>query len=138
MTGQTANHTGIDVYNSEGGNALVMAVADGYVKSARDGVYWSYADNPSLAKTNLYAGNYVLLTHNINGIEYDTFYAHLKVNSVAVRAGQEVTTGQTIGIMGQSGKSTGIHLHFEVRIQGDQVNPGSLFLNNGCIEPFMQ
>ena len=55
-------------------------------------------------------GNYVVITHN-NGSQ--TLYAHMK--STIVSAGQSVSSGQTIGYVGSTGRSTGPHLHFEVR-----------------------
>lgn len=55
-------------------------------------------------------GQYIVIRHS-NGVQ--TLYAHLMQNSVGV--GEYVTQGQTIGGMGNTGKSTGIHLHFEVR-----------------------
>ncbi len=55
-------------------------------------------------------GNYIVIKHD-NGTQ--TLYAHLNSNSVS--AGEWVDQGQTIGAMGNTGKSTGVHLHFEVR-----------------------
>ncbi len=63
-------------------------------------------------------GNTVEINHN-NGME--TLYAHL--NSIDVQVGQTVAKGQKIGVMGQTGNSTGIHLHFEVFQNGKLVNP---------------
>ncbi|MDT8862805.1 M23 family metallopeptidase [Alkalihalobacillus sp. MEB130] len=63
-------------------------------------------------------GNLVRINHN-NGME--TLYAHLA--SIDVKVGQTVTKGQKIGVMGQTGNSTGIHLHFEVYQNGQLKNP---------------
>lgn len=63
-------------------------------------------------------GNKVVIDHN-NG--YETLYAHLA--SIDVTAGQIVSQGATIGEMGSTGRSTGIHLHFEVTNDGELVNP---------------
>jgi murein DD-endopeptidase MepM/ murein hydrolase activator NlpD len=68
-------------------------------------------------------GNRIIVDHN-NG--YQTLYGHLSQISVAV--GQAVSRGQTIGRMGSTGRSTGPHLHFEVRQGGRQLNP-ALFVH---------
>ncbi|WP_328999839.1 peptidoglycan DD-metalloendopeptidase family protein [Kribbella sp. NBC_00709] len=65
-----------------------------------------------------WAGNLVRIDHG-DGLE--TLYAHL--SRVDVRDGQQVTAGQQIGAVGTEGNSTGPHLHFEVRLGGDPVNP---------------
>lgn len=67
-------------------------------------------------------GNVVYINHG-NGMIVK--YGHL--NSVNARVGQTVSRGQVIGTMGNSGSSTGTHLHFEVRINGNAVNPRSLY-----------
>ena len=91
----------------------IYAVADGYVVAStavtRNGRYISY-------------GNYVLIAH-YNGLY--TLSAHMSKRSVS--AGQTVSQGQVIGLVGSTGNSTGPHLHFEVRT-GDgsyssRVNP---------------
>ncbi|OZM56663.1 hypothetical protein CIB95_10585 [Lottiidibacillus patelloidae] len=72
-------------------------------------------------------GNVVFITHNIQGFTFTTTYAHL--DRIDVSVGQEVEQGQHLGIVGNTGYSTGPHLHFEL-IEGDwssryekRVNP---------------
>ena len=59
-------------------------------------------------------GNYVVLYHKINGKHYTTLYAHLKEGSIKVKKGQKVEAGTVLGIMGTTGMSTGVHLHWEM------------------------
>ncbi len=65
-------------------------------------------------------GNYVVIDHG-NG--YKTLYAHMLNNSIVVKVGQVVKQGQKIGVMGSTGRSTGTHLHFEVKSPGGNLNP---------------
>ncbi len=65
-------------------------------------------------------GNYVVVDHG-NG--YKTLYAHLLNNSISVKAGQRVSQGQKLGVMGSTGRSTGVHLHFEVISDKGKLNP---------------
>ncbi len=64
------------------------------------------------------AGNYLTLCHND---KVDTKYAHL--SELLVSEGDRVYQGQTIALSGNSGVSTGPHLHFEIRIGGVRINP---------------
>ncbi|HEY8780079.1 MAG TPA: M23 family metallopeptidase [Mucilaginibacter sp.] len=71
-------------------------------------------------------GNCVRIAHANN---YETLYGHL--SHISVRVGQEVTVGQKIGEVGSTGRSTGSHLHYEIRKNGKAVNPVNfLTLNN--------
>ena len=63
-------------------------------------------------------GNLIIIDHS-NG--YVTYYAHLK--SFDVKKGEVVEKGDAIGVMGNTGRSTGVHLHFEVHVNGKAQNP---------------
>jgi murein DD-endopeptidase MepM/ murein hydrolase activator NlpD len=94
-------HTGLDLASSE---TAVVAAADGVVAAVGSG--------PSGY------GTYVIIDH---GPGMQTLYGHLAL--AGVRAGQRVTRGQPIGLEGSTGASTGVHLHFEVRLDGRPVDP---------------
>ena len=68
-------------------------------------------------------GNQITINHG-NG--YVTIYGHLH-QTINVRVGQTVKRGDRIGSMGHSGKSTGAHLHFEVKYNGVNLNPLSIY-----------
>jgi murein DD-endopeptidase MepM/ murein hydrolase activator NlpD len=101
FNGGTAMHAGVDMAGAHG--EPIYASADGVVQQAgRSGGY----------------GNLVELRH---GKGIDTRYGHL--SAIAVKPGERVRQGQLIGRMGSTGRSTGTHLHFEVRVDGRAVNP---------------
>jgi len=102
VTGATAFHSGIDIGASCG--TPIKAAGTGSIVSAgfNSGGY----------------GNMTLISHG-NGLS--TLYGHQ--SSIIVSAGQSVTQGQVIGYVGSTGKSTGCHLHFEVRVNGNPVDP---------------
>lgn len=101
FTGRAATHAGLDMAGAHG--EPVYAAADGVV--LRSGRYGAY-------------GNLVELSH---GKGIDTRYGHLSAISVA--PGARVRQGQVIGRMGSTGRSTGTHLHYEIRVDGQAVNP---------------
>jgi murein DD-endopeptidase MepM/ murein hydrolase activator NlpD len=101
FTGKPANHTGIDFAGKHG--AEIVAVADGVVTWSGD--RYGY-------------GVMVEINHG-NG--YSTRYAHNSENLVVV--GDEVKKGQTVALMGETGRATGPNLHFEVLQDGRRVNP---------------
>ncbi len=70
-------------------------------------------------------GNVVILAHR-NG--YSTLYAHMKDFAPDVRPGAKISQGDTVGTVGTTGWSTGPHLHYEVRIDGEHVDPMSVAL----------
>ena len=100
--GRRARHAGIDLAGPIG--TPILATADGVVKRAG----WNSGGY----------GNLVEVDHG-NGII--TRYAHL--SKIEVRAGERIARGTQIGKMGSTGRSTGSHLHYEVRIDGRSVNP---------------
>ena len=57
-----------------------------------------------------------------------TFYAHL--SKILVKNGQKIARGQVIGLVGNTGKSTSPHLHYEVRKNGRAINPINYFFND--------
>ena len=101
FNGEGAFHSGVDI--SAGVGSPVMAPADGIV---------TFAD---------YLGGYGRAVMVDHGHGISTRYGHL--SSFAVTAGQYIHRGDTIGYVGLSGRSTGPHLHYEVRINDTPVNP---------------
>lgn len=78
-------------------------------------------------------GNVIIIDHNNSG--YRTLYAHLQKSVVHV--GDRVTGGEIIGYMGSTGKSTGPHLHYEVRINGKPVNPVPYLVPNDVAADYL-
>ena len=101
VTGTQAFHSGVDFGASCG--TPIRAAGSGKVLSAGP---------------NSGYGNATVINH---GGGLATLYGHQ--SAFAVSAGQVVTQGQVIGYVGSTGKSTGCHLHFEVRVNGNPVNP---------------
>lgn len=83
-----------------------------------DAVSAAFDGKVRIAKTSKSYGQIVVVRHN-NGLE--TYYAHL--SKINVEVGDEVFAGQTIGLGGNTGKSRGSHLHFEVRYLGHPIDP---------------
>jgi murein DD-endopeptidase MepM/ murein hydrolase activator NlpD len=74
-------------------------------------------------------GRYVVLRH-LNGLE--TLYGHF--SKTRVKVGERVKAGQVIGLGGSTGRSTGTHLHFEVRYQGNAIDPSTIYdFTSGCL-----
>ena len=70
-------------------------------------------------------GNNILINH---GYGYETLYGHM--SKISVRPGQKISRGDLIGYVGNSGSSTGPHLHYEVRKNGNPVNPVNFYFND--------
>jgi murein DD-endopeptidase MepM/ murein hydrolase activator NlpD len=99
--GTPAMHTGLDLHGETGD--AVRATADGTVTAAG----WS--------------GGYGRVVDVDHGNGLSTRYGHL--SAIAVRVGQSVKTGQIIGKVGSTGRSTGPHLHYETRLKGEATDP---------------
>jgi len=107
FTGRPAYHRGLDIAARAG--TPVLAPADGVVVFA--GHERGY-------------GRVIRLSH---GFGYATIFGHLE--KILVSPGDEVRRGEEIGLVGSSGRSTGPHLHYEVRVDGKPVNPLYYILN---------
>lgn len=101
VLGGRRNHKGIDLAAPTG--TPVYATADGVVSRAEP--FSSY-------------GNYIQIEH---GGAMQTRFGHL--SGFAIAAGEQVHKGQLIGFVGTTGRSTGPHLHYEVRVAGEAVDP---------------
>jgi murein DD-endopeptidase MepM/ murein hydrolase activator NlpD len=110
--GRRKNHKGLDISGPVG--TPIFATADGIIGRAQ----WVSG-----------YGKYVEVEHG-NAIQ--TRYGHLSAMNVV--SGQRVKQGDVIGFMGSTGRSTGSHLHYEVRIAGEPVNPVS-FLATAPVAP---
>jgi len=112
ILGQSIFHEGIDIANEIG--TPVYATADGVVRFT--GVKEDY-------------GNVVILTHP--DVDCETYYAHL--SKYVVKIGQKIKRGDLIAHIGSTGRSTGPHLHYEVRVGNRHMNPLSFILPENMI-----
>ncbi len=101
ITGKRSLHTGADIA-APGGTPIKAAGAGTVISSGWNDAY----------------GNMVIIDH---GGKYSTLYGHM--SRQAVSAGETVAAGQVIGYVGSTGWSTGYHLHFEIRVDGNAVDP---------------
>jgi murein DD-endopeptidase MepM/ murein hydrolase activator NlpD len=81
-------------------------------------IYAAFDGVVRISKLNRSYGNLVII-HHANGLE--TYYAHMSKRNVV--AGQQVKSGDIIGLCGNTGRSRGSHLHFEIRYMGNALNP---------------
>jgi len=106
VTGRSARHHGVD-FATDSGNPIYVT-GDGVVESVKF-EFFGY-------------GNQVVIDH---GFGYKTRYAHMR--NIGVVEGMKVKRGECIGESGNSGKSTGPHLHYEVIYRGSPVNPSNYY-----------
>lgn len=101
-------HSGVDLTAKTG--TKIHATGDGVVKRAQFGRGY---------------GKLILIDHGYN---YETIYGHM--SKLLVKVGQKVKRGDVIGLVGNTGTSTGPHLHYEIRKNGKAVNPINYYLND--------
>lgn len=106
-------HWGVDWAAPSG--TKILAAGNGVIKKAG----WAGGN-----------GRRIVIRHT-NG--YETSYSHLRGYAKGIRAGRRVRQGQLIGYVGSSGLSTGPHLHYEVRVNGNRVNPMRIRLPQGKV-----
>lgn len=109
FTSQDATHSGLDISAQGINNSEVFASSSGVI---------TYMEKSSSGY-----GNHTIIKHD----GYETLYAHMS-NFADISIGSEVTAGDVIGYVGSTGRSSGPHLHFEVRVNGSSVDP-VLFIN---------
>lgn len=105
--GCSTNHTGTDF--NPGNGYGIQAIADGVVTEAG----WDSTGY----------GNKVVIQHVIDGQVVSTLYSHMQNDSIAVAAGQTVTRGTVLGLVGETGEATGPHLHLSIIIDGTMIDP---------------
>lgn len=102
-----STHTGLDIAAPSG--TPIKVVADGTITFAS------------------YSGSYGNLVKVNHGNDVETWYAH--TSKIYVKVGQKVNSGETIATVGSTGNSTGPHLHLEIRINGEHMNPQKYLYN---------
>lgn len=115
VTGVYRLHGGLDL--APGCDDPIRAAASGVV--VRAGAAASY-------------GNLVVIDH---GGGVTTYYAHMTADDVLVGVGQQVAAGELIARIGSAGNSTGCHLHFEVRVNGERTDPAPYLAARGVALP---
>nr|WP_246318694.1 M23 family metallopeptidase [Leifsonia psychrotolerans] len=113
LPGVSAFHSGTDI----------AAACGTPVHAATAGVVEVAGPNGTL-------GNWILLGHG-SGVE--TGYGHLGATTILVRVGESVSAGQVIAAVGDTGASTGCHLHFEVRIDSTRIDPVPFLTQRGIV-----
>lgn len=115
LNGSSGFHYGLDI--SRGNNPSIIAAYDGIVTKVVNNSVNTYKSK----KANY--GTYVIIEHNYNGEKIYSIYGHMKYNSIPenIYVGAKVKTGTKIGTMGNTGYSSGTHLHFEMRKNDTKV-----------------
>ena len=113
--GCSTNHKGIDL--TPGAGFPIQAIANGVVTVARN-------DSDGL-------GVHIVIQHVIDGVVYSSLYAHMQNGSLGLAVGAIVTRGQLVGTVGNTGASTGAHLHFGILgPDGIEIDPTAWLVRN--------
>lgn len=105
--GCSTDHKGIDLTPGQG--YPIQSVADGVVTQAA-------SDAGGL-------GVHIVVEHVIDGVTYSSLYAHMLSGSLSLQVGDVVARGQELGLVGDTGSSTGPHLHFGILLDGIEIDP---------------
>jgi murein DD-endopeptidase MepM/ murein hydrolase activator NlpD len=100
-------HNGVDFVPGVG--TPIYAIADGVVTTATE-LQWSF-------------GNHVIIQHNLGGVNVQSLYAHMQTGSSPLTVGQIVKVGDFVGLVGDTGRAYGAHLHFELHVDNVPVDP---------------
>ncbi len=100
-------HQGLDFDPKEG--TAIFAIADGVVTGVHNDT-WGF-------------GRWVVISHDLNGLVFKSIYAHMERKSVELKEGDVVKVWDYVGRVGNTGTSTGAHLHLEIHVDGAAVDP---------------
>jgi murein DD-endopeptidase MepM/ murein hydrolase activator NlpD len=109
FTGRWEMHAGVDIPGPS--RTPIIATADGTITKIG---------------SDRYLGNYIEVYHSE---EFSTLYGHMRSFAKGVKKGTKVKRGGIIGYMGRTGKVTGMHVHYEVKLKGKSVNPVNYILD---------
>ena len=112
--GCSSNHLGIDL--NPGSGYPIQSIADGVVVLAEE--------------SSAGLGVQVVVEHVVDGATVRSLYAHMQFGSMTVGVGDTVTRGQVLGAVGNTGQSTGAHLHFGILVDGVEIDPHAWLLQH--------
>lgn len=104
--GCSSNHKGVDF--TPGAGTPISAIADGVVRTVSNSGGF---------------GTHVIIDHNIGGNAVSSTYAHMQAGSVPLNQGDTISVGAMVGRVGNTGASTGAHLHLEVAVNNAPIDP---------------
>ena len=115
----SSSHLALDIGSLGGKKVDIRAIKNGTVTAIYTKCTHNYGKNPGVScGCGGHGGNYIIIDH---GSGITSTYMHL--TSVGVKTGDKVKIGDVIGVMGSTGRSTGVHLHLAIKKNGSAVNP---------------